>query len=124
MVSTHNLALGVGAGVLLSSLCFAAKIAKLFHVTSHLTADGTERIYHIRGQLFFASTTSVAAAFDFREKLQKVTLDVTHSHFWDTTSINVLDKMAIKYRQQGVAVEIVGLNPQSNAIVERLAIYD
>jgi len=124
VVGTHNLALGVGVGVLLSALCFAARIARLLHVTSHLTADGTERIYHVRGQLFFASTTAFAAAFDFRETLQKVTLDVTHSHFWDTTSINALDKVVIKYRQQGVAVEIVGLNPQSKAIVERLAIYD
>ncbi len=124
VLGTDNLALGVGVGVLLSALCFAARIAKLLHVTSHLTADGTERIYHVRGQLFFASTTAFTAAFDFREKLQKVTLDVTHSHFWDTTSINALDKVVIKFRQQGAEVELVGLNPQSKAIVERLAIYD
>ena len=124
VLGTDNLARGVGVGVLLSALCFAARIAKLLHVTSHLTADGTERIYHVRGQLFFASTTAFTAAFDFREKLQKVTLDVTHSHFWDTTSINALDKVVIKFRQQGAEVELVGLNPQSKAIVERLAIYD
>jgi SulP family sulfate permease len=124
VLGTDNLALGVGVGVLLSALCFAARISKLLHVTSHLTADGTERIYHVRGQLFFASTTAFTAAFDFREKLKKVTLDVTHSHFWDTTSINALDKAVIKFRQQGVIVELVGLNPQSKAIVERLAIYD
>ncbi|HEY1108097.1 MAG TPA: STAS domain-containing protein, partial [Opitutaceae bacterium] len=100
------------------------RIAKLLHVTSHLTPEGTERIYHVRGQLFFASTTAFAAAFDFREPVKKVTLDVTHAHFWDTTSINALDKVVIKYRQQGIAVEIVGLNAQSRAIVERLAIYD
>lgn len=124
VVGTHNLALGVGAGVLLSALCFAARIAKLLHVTSHLTADGTERIYHVRGQLFFASTTAFTEAFDLREKLTKVTLDVTHGHFWDTTSINALDKVMIKFRQQGVAVELIGLNPQSKAIVDRLAVYD
>ncbi|MCU0792013.1 MAG: SulP family inorganic anion transporter [Opitutaceae bacterium] len=124
VVGTHNLALGVGVGVLLSALCFAARIARLLHVTSHLGADSSERVYHIRGQLFFASTTAFAAAFDFRENLRKVVIDVTHSHFWDTTSINALDKVVIKFRQQGVAVEIVGLNPQSQAIVRRLAIYD
>jgi sulfate permease, SulP family len=124
VVGTHNLALGVGVDVLLSALCFAAKIARLLHVTSHLSAEGRERFYHVRGQLFFASTSTFAAAFDFREKLEKVTLDVTHSHFWDTTSINALDKVVIKFRQQGTQVEIVGLNAQSKAIVERLAIYD
>ena len=93
-------------------------------MTSHCSADGAERIYHVRGQLFFASTTAFAAAFDFREPVRKVTLDVTHAHFWDTTSINALDKIVIKYRQAGVAVELIGLNAASKAIVERLAIYD
>jgi SulP family sulfate permease len=124
VVGTHNLALGVGAGVLLSALCFAARIAKLLHVTSHLSPDGATRTYHVRGQLFFASTTAFTAAFELREKLARVVLDVTHAHFWDTTSINALDKVVIKFRQQGAEVELVGLNPQSKAIVERLAIYD
>jgi SulP family sulfate permease len=124
VVFTHNLALGVGAGVLLSALCFAARIAKLLHVTTHLSADGSERTYHVRGQLFFASSTAFIEGFDLREKLTKVTLDVTHAHFWDTTSINALDKVMIKYRQQGAEVELIGLNPQSRAIVDRLAIYD
>jgi SulP family sulfate permease len=124
VLGTDNLALGVGAGVLLSALCFAARIAKLLHVTSHLSADGATRTYHVRGQLFFASTTAFAAAFDLRETPAKVVLDVTHAHFWDTTSINALDKVVIKFRQGGAAVELVGLNEQSRAIVERLAIYD
>ncbi len=124
VVMTHNLALGVGAGILLSALCFAAKIARLLHVTHHLSPDSRTRTYHVRGQLFFASTTAFAAAFDLQEKLDKVVLDVTHAHFWDTTSINALDKVVIKFRQQGAVVEIIGLNPASKAIVERLAIYD
>lgn len=124
VLGTDNLALGVGAGVLLSALCFAARIAKLLHVTSHRAAGDDERIYQVRGQLFFASTTAFTAAFDFAEELRKVTIDVTHAHFWDTTSINALDKVVIKFRQQGAEVELVGLNPQSKAIVERLAIYD
>jgi SulP family sulfate permease len=124
VVGTHNLALGVGSGVLLSALCFAARIAKLLHVTSHLSPDAATRTYHVRGQLFFASTTAFTAAFNLHEKLAKVVLDVTHAHFWDTTSISALDKIVIKFRQQGAEVELVGLNPQSRAIVERLAIYD
>lgn len=124
VLGTDNLALGVGAGVLLSALCFAARIAKLLHVTSHLSGDASTRTYHVRGQLFFASTTAFAAAFDLREKLAKVVLDVTHAHFWDTSAINALDKVVLKFRQQGAEVELIGLNAQSRAIVERLAIYD
>lgn len=124
VVGTHNLALGVGVGVLLSALFFAARIAKLLTVSSYRARGDDERIYQISGQLFFASTTDFAAAFDFREKLRKVTLDVSAAHFWDTTSINALDKTVSKYRQLGIEVEVIGLNHQSQAIVERLAIYD
>ena len=64
---THNLAIGVGLGVLLSGLFFAWKIAQLFRVSSEISADGTERTYRIEGQLFFASAEDFTAAFDFKE---------------------------------------------------------
>ena len=123
VVFTHNLALGVGVGVLLSALCFAAKISVLMKVSSRLDADSSVRTYFVSGQLFFASTTAFTAAFDFREKVGKVVLDVTHAHFWDTTSINALDKVMAKFRAEGVEPEIRGLNAESEAIVRRLAIY-
>jgi len=123
VLATDNLALGVGAGVLLSALCFAARIAKLLDVSSHTGQTPDEMVYHVRGQLFFASTTVFTDAFDFKAAHKTVIIDVTHAHFWDTTSINALDKVVIKFRQQGAEVEIVGLNDQSRAIVERLAIY-
>jgi sulfate permease, SulP family len=124
VVGTHNLALGVGVGVLLSALCFAARIAKLLQVSSHNGQTPDEIVYHVSGQLFFASTTAFTEAFDFKSAPKTVILDVTHAHFWDTTSINALDKVVLKFRQQGAAVELVGLNPASKAIIERLAIYD
>jgi SulP family sulfate permease len=124
VVLTHNLALGVGVGVLLSALCFAAKISVLMKVTPRLSDDGSTRTYLVSGQLFFASTTAFTAAFDFREKAAKVVIDVSHAHFWDTTSINALDKVVAKFRGEGIEPEILGLNAESQAIVNRLAIYD
>ena len=49
VVYTHNLAIGVLVGVLLSGLFFAWKIAQLFRVRSEITADGTHRTYYHRG---------------------------------------------------------------------------
>ncbi len=42
VVFTHNLAIGVLVGVLLSGIFFAGKIAQLFRVTSELSEDGRE----------------------------------------------------------------------------------
>ena len=121
VVATRDLSKGVLAGVLLSGIFFAAKVRRMFAVERE--QNGPRAIYRVSGQLFFASTTAFAEAFDFNEKLRKVGLDVTDAHFWDTTAINALDKVVIKFRQQGAEVEVFGLNEQSRAIVERLAIY-
>ncbi|MCB1061637.1 MAG: STAS domain-containing protein, partial [Verrucomicrobiae bacterium] len=64
------------------------------------------------------------AAFDFREVLEKVIIDVSHSHFWDLTSVGALDTVVLKFRREGTEVEILGMNEASATIVDRLAIHD
>ncbi len=124
VVFTHNLALGVGVGVLLSALFFARKVSQLLDIASERSSDGALRTYRVRGQLFFASAGAFTEAFDFREVVDQVVIDVSHAHFWDLTAINALDKVVIKFRREGTAVELVGLNEASKTIVDRLAVHD
>ncbi len=124
VVYTHNLALGVLTGVLLSGIFFAGKIAQIFRVSSELSADGRHRTYRIEGQLFFASAERFAASFDFREALERVTIDVSAAHIWDISSVAALDMIVLKFRREGAEVEILGLNEASSTIVDRLAEHD
>ncbi|MDP8919541.1 MAG: SulP family inorganic anion transporter [Pseudomonadota bacterium] len=124
VVWTHNLAIGVLVGVLLSGVFFAAKIAQLFRVTSHASADGRERTYVVEGQLFFASVEDFLRAFDFREVLERVTIDVTRAHIWDISSVTALDTAVLKLRRDGAEVRVVGLNEASETIVDRLGQHD
>tara|TARA_B100000614_G_scaffold230917_1_gene224485 strand:- start:281 stop:1780 length:1500 start_codon:yes stop_codon:yes gene_type:complete len=124
VVFTHNLAIGVLVGVLLSGIFFAWKIAQIFRVTSTLSEDGRERTYTVEGQIFFASSDDFLAAFDFREALERVVIDVSHAHIWDISSVAALDMAVLKFRRDGATVEIVGLNEASETIVDRLAIHD
>jgi len=123
-VYTHNLAIGVLTGVLLSGIFFAGKIAQLFRVTSEISPDGRERTYVIEGQLFFASAEDFMAAFDFKEALERVTIDVTRAHIWDVSSVAALDMAVLKFRREGADVEIVGMNKASETIVDSLAVHD
>ena len=75
-------------------------------------------------QVFFASAEQFSAAFDFKEVIERVTIDVTEAHFWDLTAVGALDKVVLKFRREGTAVEIVGMNEASATIVDRLATYD
>jgi len=123
-VYTHNLAIGVLTGVLLSGIFFAGKIAQLFRVTSEISPDGRNRTYVIEGQLFFASAEEFMAAFDFKEALERVTIDVSRAHIWDVSSVAALDMAVLKFRREGAEVIIVGMNEASETIVDSLAVHD
>jgi SulP family sulfate permease len=124
VVLTHNLAIGVLVGVLLSGIFFAWKISQIFRVSSTLSDDGTQRTYLVEGQIFFASADTFSAAFDFREALEKVTIDISHAHIWDISSVAALDMIVLKFRRDGAEVDIIGLNEASETIVDKLAIHD
>ncbi|MBC2857559.1 SulP family inorganic anion transporter [Stappia sp. 28M-7] len=124
VVLTHNLAIGVLIGVLLSGIFFAWKIAQIFRVTSSLSADGRTRTYVVEGQVFFASAEAFTKAFDFREVLEKVIIDVSRAHIWDISAVASLDMIVLKFRREGAEVEIVGINEASETIVDQLAIHD
>jgi SulP family sulfate permease len=111
-------------GVLLSAIFFSWKIAQIFRVTSVLSEDGAERAYKVEGQLFFASVGDFNKAFDFKEALGRVIIDVTHAHIWDISSVAALDMIVLKFRREGADVEIIGLNEASETIVDKLAIHD
>jgi SulP family sulfate permease len=55
VVSTGDLSMGVLAGVVLSGVFFAAKVARLLGVTVEVSDDGRQLTYLITGQVFFAS---------------------------------------------------------------------
>ena len=124
VVHTHNLAIGVLVGVLLSGIFFAGKIAQLFKVTSTISKDGRERTYVVQGQLFYGSVEDFMSAFDFKEALDRVVIDVSAAHIWDISSVQALDMAVLKFRRDGAEVEVVGMNEASETIVDRLAIHD
>ena len=123
VVATHNLAIGVFVGVLLAGLFFANKIGRFMAVKSHLENEGHRR-YEVIGQVFFASSEHFMGSFDFKEVLDKVTIDLHHAHFWDITSVAALDKTVIRFRREGTAVDIVGMNEATRTVVDKFGVHD
>ncbi|MGB5108758.1 MAG: SulP family inorganic anion transporter [Formosimonas sp.] len=121
VVMTHNLALGVFAGVLLSALFFAYKIGRYMSVKSDGNGDTVS--YTVAGQIFFASSENFINSFEFTPK-SKVLIDVSHAHFWDVTAVAALDKVVLKFRKLGAQVEVSGLNEASTTIVDRFGVHD
>ena len=124
VVATHNLAFGVLAGVLLAAMFFANKVGHYMAISSSLDESGEHRSYNVTGQVFFSSADKFVAAFDFKEALNKVTIDLNRAHFWDITAVAALDKVVIKFRREGTEVEVLGLNEASATIVDRFGVHD
>ncbi|MGO4889705.1 SulP family inorganic anion transporter [Anaerobacillus sp. MEB173] len=122
-VVTHDLSKGVFTGIILSAIFFAAKISKVY-VTSMMVNEGRKKIYRVRGQLFFASVTDFVAAFNFKDNVSKVEIDLSEAHLWDDSAVGAIDKVVLKYQQNNIAVKLTGLNESSSALVEKLAVHD
>lgn len=124
VVATHDLAKGVLVGVLLSGFFFAHKVGQILRVRSQAFDEGRGRHYLITGQVFFASAERFVNAFDYKEVIEKVRIDVSHAHFWDITAVSALDKVVIKFRREGTDVEVIGMNEASATLVDRFAVHD
>lgn len=124
VVATHNLAIGVFAGVLLASLFFANKIGRFMVVKSTDINDEAHKTYKVVGQVFFASAEQFTASFDFKEAVDRVTIDLSEAHFWDITAVSALDRVVVKYRREGTTVDLVGMNAATATVVDKFGVHN
>ena len=124
VVLTHNLAYGVLAGVLLAALFFANRVGHFMYVASKYDETEDKRSYQVVGQVFFASAEKMLSAFDFKEAVSTVVIDLNRAHFWDITAVSALDKAVIKFRREGAEIEVRGLNEASETIIDRFGVHD
>jgi SulP family sulfate permease len=93
-------------------------------VRSQAAPDGRQRAYTVLGQVFFASADRFVNAFDYKEVIEGVQIDVSRAHFWDITAVSALDKVVLKFRREGTEVEVLGLNEASATLVDKFALHD
>jgi len=126
VVWTHDLAMGVLVGVLLSGIFFTAKIRTMFNV-ERIRRDHSA-VYKVTGQIFFASVDRFIAALgpesQFDDPAHHVVIDVSSAHFWDISAIEALDKVVDRMRRNGRHTRIVGLNTASADLFDRFALED
>ena len=117
---THNLAVGVIAGVLTAMIAFARRVAHLTQVEL-VASDATRAAYRVTGQLFFASSNDLVYSFDYTLGVSEVDIDMSAAQVWDASTVATLDAVREKYAQRGVTVDIRGLDPVSQQRLDRLS---
>ena len=56
----------------------------------------------------------------FNEDIQFITIDLTHAHIWDITSVSMLNTIKNKFESSNIHVEILGLNESSHTLIDRM----
>jgi len=122
-VATHNLAVGVGLGVLTAMVLFARRVAHFATVTRTIKGEGEQAVarYTVDGELFWASSNDLYTQFEYAEDPQRIVIDLTTSHLWDASTIAALDSVEDKYRHYGKNVEFIGLNEASQNMRNRMS---
>ncbi|MCM3575500.1 SulP family inorganic anion transporter [Mesobacillus subterraneus] len=118
VVLTHNLAIGVFTGILLSAIFFVSKISQ---VEVKSTLENNTRIYKVRGELFFASVTELIKKFDYKEDVEFVEINLSKSHLWDDSAVAAIDKIVYKFEENGKKILVTGMNQESSELAEKLA---
>jgi SulP family sulfate permease len=121
VVSTNNLAIGVGVGVLIAMVIFARRVAHFATVTRTVDVDAGVARYVVNGELFFASSNDLTTQFSYGEDPPLVVIDLSRSHIWDASTVAALDAITTRYAAHHVSVEIEGMNDPSQALHGRLA---
>jgi SulP family sulfate permease len=120
VVATDNLAIGVVVGTITAMVIFARRVAHLVEVTAVTDPDGSQVVYAVTGELFFASSNDLVYQFDYAGDPGKVIIDLTDAHVWDASTVAALDAVTTKYATRDKTVEIVGLNKHSATMHSRL----
>ncbi|WKT87706.1 SulP family inorganic anion transporter [Microbacterium maritypicum] len=122
-VWTHNLAVGVGIGVLAAMIMFARRVAHFASVTRRVDKEAeipTVR-YTVDGELFFASSNDLTTQFEYTHDPERVIIDMSRSHIWDASTVAALDAIVNKYEHKGKQVILEGMNDATTSLHGRLS---
>lgn len=104
-VITHNLAVAVLTGVILSALFYAWENAKRIRTRKYIDAYGIKH-YEIYGPLFFASTNVFMDKFDIAGDPKEVIIDFKESRIVDMSAIETLNTLTMRYSNAGKTIHL------------------
>jgi SulP family sulfate permease len=104
-VVTHNLAVAVLTGIILSALVFSWENARRIRARKSIDRDGIKH-YEIYGPLFFGSVKAFAEKFNPMDDPDEVIIDFRESRISDMSAIEVVNKVTERYRKQGKRVHL------------------
>ena len=114
---THNLAIAVLLGVIISALAYSWENAKRIRARKYVDDDGVKH-YEIYGPLFFGSTTAFAEKFDIQNDPEEVIIDFKESRVADMSGIEALNKLTERYAKAEKKIHLKHLSKDCIRLLE------
>lgn len=114
---THNLAVAVLFGVVISALAYSWENAKRIRARKYVDEQGIKH-YEIYGPLFFASTTLFNEKFDVQNDPEEVIIDFRESRVVDMSGIEALNKLTERYAKAGKKIHLKHLSKDCILLLE------
>lgn len=114
---THNLAIAVLLGVIISALAYSWENAKRIRARKHIDENGIKH-YEIYGPLFFGSTTLFGEKFDVQNDPDEIIIDFKESRVADQSGIEALNKITERYAKVGKKVHLRHLSRDCIRLLE------
>lgn len=111
---THNLALGVVAGIIVSALFFVNEISRV-----SISQQG--KTYFVKGQLFFASTEGFIDYFkSVQNDHSSIKIDFSLCKVWDDSAIGALMKVKDQLKAKNIEVTYLNIDESSKQLLRKL----
>lgn len=117
-VVTHNLALAVISGVIVSALVFAWKSAHHIHRDTEIREDGV-KVYYLHGPLFFGSISDFNNEFSPANDPDEVIIDLMDSRVWDHSGLEAISKLAERYRTENKTLHLQHISPNCRELLKK-----
>lgn len=113
----YDLAIAVVVGVIVSALVFAWNHAKRIHADTSVDDQG-QKIYDLRGPIFFGSVANFKELFDVENDPKDVVIEFKRSRVADHSAIEAIDGLAEKYRSKGKTLHLRHLSEDCRLLLK------
>ena len=114
---THNLAVAVLLGVIISALAYSWENARRIRARKYIDDQGIKH-YELYGPLFFGSTTAFTEKFDVQNDPSEVIIDFKESRVADMSAIEALNKLTERYLKAGKTIHLKHLSKDCKNLLQ------
>lgn len=113
-----DLAVAVVVGVIVSALVFAWRSSKQVSVRSEINTKG-QKIYNIRGPLFFGSSANFQDMFSPKDDPDDVVIDFMKCRVWDHSGLQAIEALTERYARREKTVHLRHLSADCKALLHK-----